>query len=120
MHHHFAAATYISGADPHPINFPGTHAKAPKFCGPRVSFPALMFAALACLVQPLHAQQTATVSGNLSDLSGGAISGATLTLTNEDTAVAVATAKSDSGGSFAFQAVPAPGTESGPDPEGPA
>jgi len=60
----------------------------------------------------VFAQQTATISGVLVDSSGAGVPGASLTLTNEDTSVAVIKTNSDAGGNFAFLAVPAPGTYS--------
>ena len=44
----------------------------------------------------------------LADPSGAGVPGATLNLTNQDTAVVVQTQKSDASGNFSFQAVPAP------------
>src|SRR4051794_3105336 len=68
----------------------------------------LLLAGLACVLQPpVFAQQPATISGFLSDPSGAGVPGASLTLTNQDTAVVLITVKSDSSGNFAFQAVPA-------------
>jgi hypothetical protein len=73
----------------------------------------LLLAAIGCLLQmPVLAQQEATISGVVADASGANVVGATLTLTNQDTLVTLATVKSDSGGNFSFQAVPAPGTYS--------
>lgn len=72
----------------------------------------LLLVGFACvLLQPLaFAQQPATISGFLADPSGAGVPGATVTLTNQDTGVVLSgiTAKSDSSGNFAFQAVPAP------------
>src|SRR5580700_2647850 len=64
------------------------------------------------LSMPVFAQQTATIAGVLVDSSGAGVPGASLTLTNQDTAVVVITEKSDASGNFAFQAVPAPGNYS--------
>jgi hypothetical protein len=79
----------------------------------RIARPVLLLAAFGCLLQtPILAQQEATISGVVADPSGASVAGATLTLTNQDTQVTLATVKSDSGGNFSFQAVPAPGTYS--------
>jgi len=79
----------------------------------RIAQPVLLLAAFGCLLQtPILAQQEATISGVVADPSGASVAGATLTLTNQDTQVTLATVKSDSGGNFSFQAVPAPGTYS--------
>src|SRR5665213_1281320 len=73
----------------------------------------LLLAACACVFEArVFAQQEATISGILADSSGAGVAGASLTLTNQDTSVVLATAKSDGGGNFSFQAVPAPGTYS--------
>ena len=71
----------------------------------------LLALALAA-VPATFAQQTATIAGTLADPSGAGIPEATLTLTNQDTGIAVITAKSSSSGSFSFLAVPAPATYS--------
>lgn len=67
--------------------------------------------ALGCLFLglPVAAQQEATISGVVADPTGASVAGATLTLTNQDTQVTLATVKSDANGNFSFQAVPAPG-----------
>jgi len=57
---------------------------------------------------PTFAQTEATITGVLADPSGAGVPGATLNLTNQDTAVVVQTQKSDAGGNFSFQAIPAP------------
>src|SRR3954469_4372556 len=73
----------------------------------------LLLAGLVCALQPpVFAQQPATISGFLADPSGAGVPGASLTLTNQDTAVVLITVKSDSSGNFALQAVPAPATYS--------
>ena len=77
----------------------------------RISSTAFLLAGMACVAgMPAFGQQEATISGTLTDPSGAGVAGASLALTNQDTGVALINAKSDSGGSFAFQAVPAPGT----------
>ena len=74
---------------------------------------ALVIVALACALHtPAFSQQTATISGFVADASGAGVPSATLILTNQDTAVILTTAKSDSHGDFEFPAVPAPGTYS--------
>ncbi|MDQ6700110.1 MAG: TonB-dependent receptor, partial [Acidobacteriota bacterium] len=73
----------------------------------RIACAALLLAGFA-----VFAQQPATISGFLADASGAGVPGAGLTLTNQDTAVILITAKSDSNGNFSFPAVPAPGTYS--------
>ena len=65
---------------------------------------------LAAIPTPAIAQTEATISGILADPSGAGVPGASLTLTNQETAVALITVKSDSGGKFDFPAVPAPAT----------
>ncbi|MGI8989350.1 MAG: carboxypeptidase-like regulatory domain-containing protein [Bryobacteraceae bacterium] len=73
----------------------------------------LAYAALRLVVfvsAPAFAQLEATIAGVLADPSGAGVAGASLTLTNQDTGVAVMTAQSGSSGNFSFQAVPAPGT----------
>jgi len=72
---------------------------------------ALLFAAFAILFQASAlAQQPATISGFLSDPTGAGVPNGSLTLTNQDTTVVVATTKSDSTGNFEFPSVPAPAT----------
>jgi hypothetical protein len=72
---------------------------------------ALLFAGLAILFQASAlAQQPATISGFLSDPTGAGVPNGSLTLTNQDTTVVVATTKSDSTGNFEFPSVPAPAT----------
>jgi hypothetical protein len=73
----------------------------------------LLFAGLACFLQPpAFAQQGASITGILADSSGAGVPDASLTLTDQDTAVIAATVKTDSSGSFSFLAVRAPGTYS--------
>ncbi|MDP9170172.1 MAG: carboxypeptidase-like regulatory domain-containing protein, partial [Acidobacteriota bacterium] len=75
--------------------------------------PALLAVALVSIFATgAWAQTEATISGVLADASGAGVPGASLTLTNQDTGVALITEKSDSTGNFAFQAVPAPGNYS--------
>ena len=71
-------------------------------------------AALALTAMPpcARAQQTATISGTVVDASGAGVPGATVTLTDQDTAVSVITLQSGNGGNFSFQAGPAPATYS--------
>src|SRR6266581_8685014 len=78
----------------------------------RITCATLVLVGLACILQPAFAQQPATISGFLADPTGGGVPGASLTLTNQDTAIVLITVKSDSNGNFAFQAVPAPATYS--------
>src|SRR5882672_3395656 len=79
--------------------------------GKRITCATLLAVSLACsLQQPAFAQQPATISGFVADPSGAGVPSASLTLTNQDTAVVLISVKSDSGGNFAFQAVPAPAT----------
>ena len=79
----------------------------------RIACAALLLAGFACVFQmPAFGQQPATISGFLADATGAGVPGATLTLTNQDTAVVLTTAKSDSRGDFEFPSVPAPGTYS--------
>ena len=80
---------------------------------PAVPRPTLLCtAALLVFLVPAFAQQTATISGILTDSSGAAVPEAAMTLTNQDTGVTVIAAKSGPAGSFSFQAVPAPATYS--------
>src|ERR1700681_4424506 len=70
---------------------------------------AVLAAALASVLSaPVYAQTQATISGVLADPSGAGVPGASLTLTHQDTGVALKTEKSDGSGNFSFQAVPAP------------
>jgi hypothetical protein len=62
------------------------------------------------LSTPALAQLGATITGVLADSSGATVADASLSLTNQDTTVIIATVKSDSTGNFSFLAVPAPGT----------
>jgi len=55
------------------------------------SAPALLFAGMACLQTSVFGQQPATISGFLADSSGAGVSGASLTLTNQDTALVLIT-----------------------------
>src|ERR1700736_126800 len=76
----------------------------------RIACVALLLVGFACVLQTrVFAQQPATISGFLADASGAGVPGANLTLTNQDTAVVLTTAKSDASGKFEFPAVPAPG-----------
>jgi hypothetical protein len=80
-------------------------------CLKQVSYVSVTVAVFVCfLLRPAFAQQEATISGVLTDPSGAGIPGAGPTLTNQETGVVLTTAKSDSGGNFSFQSVPAPGT----------
>jgi len=73
----------------------------------------LLLAGFACVLQtPAFGQQLATISGFLADSSGSGVPDASLTLTNQDTAVILTTATSNARGEFEFPAVPAPGTYS--------
>ena len=65
---------------------------------------------LTLLPAPASAQLGATITGVITDPSGAAVAGANLSLTDQDTAVVVATLKSDATGNFEFLAVKAPGT----------
>jgi hypothetical protein len=65
---------------------------------------------LSVLATPALAQLGANISGVLIDPSGAAVPGASLTLTDQDTALAIATVTSDASGNFAFLSVRAPGT----------
>ena len=77
----------------------------------RRAFAAIICCICACMLpNPAFGQQTATISGFVVDVSGGGVPGATLTLTNQETAVILTTAKSDSRGDFEFPAIPAPAT----------
>ena len=79
----------------------------------RSVFTVILFSVCACISQSsAFGQQPAAISGSLTDPSGAGMPGATLTLTNQDTAVVLTTAKSDSSGNFEFPVVPAPGTYS--------
>jgi hypothetical protein len=59
-----------------------------------------------------YAQTEAAISGIVTDPSGAGVPAATLTLTNQDTAVVLVTTKSDATGNFSFPSVPAPATYS--------
>lgn len=84
-----------------------TIAKQPK----RIASILLLLAAfLSVLATPARAQLGATIAGVLTDPSGAAVPGATLTLTDQDTALVTATVKSDARGNFEFLSVRAPGT----------
>jgi hypothetical protein len=75
------------------------------------AYVAILLAACVTIVStPAFAQTQATIAGVLTDPSGAGVPGASLTLTNQDTAVVLATQQSDASGNFSFQAVPAPGT----------
>src|ERR1035438_6416242 len=65
---------------------------------------------LSVLAMPALAQLGATIAGVVTDPSGAAVPGATLTLTDQDTALVIATGKSDTTGNFEFLAVRAPGS----------
>jgi hypothetical protein len=65
---------------------------------------------LSFLPPPVSAQLGATITGVITDPSGAAVAGASLSLTDQDTAVVTATLKSDSTGNFEFLAIKAPGT----------
>src|ERR1035438_1817285 len=69
----------------------------------------LLAVLMAVLCSHAYAQSEATITGILADPSGAGIPGASLSLTNQDTTAVVGTQKSDVGGNFSFQAVPAPG-----------
>ena len=77
----------------------------------RIAHRALLFIGIALLFHaPAFAQQPATISGFLADPTGAGVPGGSLTLTNQDTTVVLATTKSDSSGNFEFPSVPAPAT----------
>lgn len=94
----------------HPYLAKPLFAGTKTFTARRIIFAAALLA--FTLSMPAFAQQTATISGILTDPSGAGVPGASLTLTNQDTAVSLITEKSDATGNFAFQAVPAPGNYS--------
>jgi Carboxypeptidase regulatory-like domain len=77
-----------------------------------IAYSFLLALFTSILPTAVFAQTEATISGVVADPSGAGVPGASLILTNQDTAVALITEKSDSTGNFAFQAVPAPGTYS--------
>ena len=73
------------------------------------AYVAILLAACVTIVStPAFAQTQATIAGVLTDPSGAGVPGASLTLTNQDTAVVLPTQQSDASGNFSFQAVPAP------------
>ena len=73
---------------------------------------AVVLLALSIRPVSVFAQQTAAISGVLVDSSGAGVPGASMALTNQDTAVEVMKTNTDSGGAFSFLAVPAPGSYS--------
>ncbi len=77
---------------------------------PRIASGVILLSASIISSGLLFGQTEATISGVLADPSGAGVPAASLTLTNQDTAVVVQTQKSDASGNFSFQAVPAPGT----------
>src|ERR1035437_2802375 len=77
----------------------------------RLVYGVLLSATLVSVLStPALAQLGATITGVLADSSGATVADATLSLTNQDTTVIIATVKSDATGNFSFLAVPAPGT----------
>ena len=84
--------------------------QSPRRIASRTFAVALFCAGFTCLLQdPAFGQQPATLSGFVADSTGAGVPGASLVLTNQDTAVIQTTAKSDSHGEFEFPQVPAPG-----------
>ena len=76
----------------------------------RIAHAIFLLAAFGCVLNvSMTAQQPATISGFLADATGAGIPDSSLTLTNQDTSVIVATVKSNSHGDFEFPSVPAPG-----------
>ncbi|MES1258805.1 MAG: carboxypeptidase regulatory-like domain-containing protein [Acidobacteriota bacterium] len=105
MRHHTDLAPTLREIAPQP------HNPAKRFH--RIARAVLVLAAFACVLHtPVFAQQPATISGFVADPSGAGVPGASLTLTNQDTAVVLTTSKSDSRGNFEFPSVPAPGSYS--------
>ena len=68
---------------------------------------SLLLAAIAAPVAPVHAQpaQTGTISGEITDATGGALPGVTVTLTSQDRGFSRTTV-SDGAGRYTFPAVP--------------
>src|SRR5581483_5852934 len=87
-------------------------AQAIPFRRNRIVRIGLFLVSFAVLQVGMFAQEVATVTGVLTDPSGAGIANATPTLTNQETGIVLTAGKSDSGGNFSFQAVPAPGAYS--------
>ena len=104
-------AMCLPGATPHVVSFPAKCASQIRPRWKRIVHAAFLLGALfSFLSAPAFAQLGATISGVLTDASGASVSGAALTLTDEDTGLLAATQKSDASGNFEFLAVKAPGT----------
>jgi Carboxypeptidase regulatory-like domain len=104
-------ATSLPGNTLQGIDSGATRPQAISHQPKRIAHACLLLAAFVCvLTTPALAQLGATISGVLTDPSGAAVPGATLTLTDQDTALVIATGKSDTSGNFEFLAVRAPGS----------
>ena len=108
---HADLPSHLPGTIPHSVDSTVAYAWAVSRRQKRVVYGLLLLAAfLSVLTMPVHAQLGAMITGVLADSSGAAVANASLSLTNEDTTVIIATMKTDATGNFSFLAVPAPGT----------
>ena len=104
-------APFSPGTNPHVSDSPAKCARQIPPKRLRILPAAFLLGTLLSLLPTLAlAQLGATVTGVVTDSSGAAVAGASLTFTDEDTSLVVATQKSDNTGNFEFLAVKAPGT----------
>ncbi len=104
-------ASPLAGTVPQPIDSTATCVQTSSRQIKRIAYAVLLLATLlSLLTTPALAQLGATITGVLTDSSGATVADASLSLTNQDTTVIIATIKSDATGNFSFLAVPAPGT----------
>src|ERR1039458_3239090 len=111
MRSHTDLASHLPGTVPQTTDSKVTCAQTLSRRRKRLVYGVLLLATLAfILTTPALAQLGATITGVLTDSPGAAVADASLSLTNQDTTVIIATMKSDATGNFSFLAVPAPGT----------
>src|ERR1022692_3912279 len=111
MRSHTDLASHLPGTVPQTTDSKVTCAQTLSRRLKRLVYEVLLLSTLlSLLTTPALAQLGATITGVLTDSSGATVADASLSLTNQDTTVIIATTKSDATGNFSFLAVPAPGT----------
>src|ERR1035441_511245 len=89
-------ASPLAGTVPQPIDSTATCVQTSSRQIKRIAYAVLLLATLlSILATPALAQLGATITGVLTDSSGATVADASLSLTNQDTTVVIATVKSD-------------------------
>src|ERR1017187_9514918 len=104
MRSHTDLASHLPGTVPQTTDSKVTCVQTLSRRLKRLVYGVLLLATLAfILTTPALPQLAATIPGVLTDSSGAAVADASLSLTNQDTTVIIATMKSDATGNFSFQ-----------------